>query len=798
MFLNAAARLLLFALLFTLRERGEWVSAGKQPLTTTTIRLIQIIHNSGQAIPEVTYPNDPNIEVIDQLGFGQLTNVGKNQELRLGQYIRKRYGSKSENFVDDYYRTEDLSVRSADYDSQLASSLALLSGLYPPKGYQTWDSKIKWQPIPVHTVPLHEDALLASTESLGNYSNIINTSKRKKLNKQNKELYKNLSILSGLEVTDAQHVTIIDRALKFAELYKLPISPWAVDSQLKLAIENVSNAEFNLRIDTTLQQLYTSGILFNEIAKNMDHKIKNNASDLRKINIYSTNDIVVAGFMSLIGSYNGTRPLPGSAVIIELHVDATTQQPYVNVTYRNASGEVTVIPISLCEKRCSPEQLMDSTQKAIGQTRIGKMINLNLMAFENNNRTKDQIVTLTVTIILEIALVLLCSFQCQAGGYGGSGGNGGNSGYGTASSGSYGGTAGSGAYSSGPQSSAADALKLFYNTQQGNNYNFGYNVEDSVYNNYQSRQESGDPKGQITGSYSVVEPDGSQRTVEYVADWVNGFRATVRDRNGVTQHGYNTDGNDGSYSNGNKAESYSNAYGGNANSGSPAVYRAGTGSSSSKTAYRRCIWVSVLLLNWTSITQSFKLAPSSQQLLPTQSTPQEKKSMPQNFKISSPCPSKNVTDETDSSTPCENKIVPVALDFIDPATVSNHSIEDHEGFLSCSTTIRAVPAKIHGCPDGFRCQIYESGDPVTGTPNKGMCITNVNPSHDDLSEDSSTEAQSLSEVSTVYLPGGCLLTSGEYADLESFLKGGHYSSCKCEQSLIVCKVPYDKNLTTRK
>ncbi|GAB6023983.1 hypothetical protein CHUAL_008709 [Chamberlinius hualienensis] len=76
----------------------------------------------------------------------------------------------------------------------------------------------------------------------------------------------------------------------------------------------------------------------------------------------------------------------------------------------------------------------------------------------------------------------------------------------------------------------------------GYNYNFGYDIEDNVYNNYQSRHESGtsDPKGQVTGSYSLINPDGSRRTVDYIADWVNGFRATVSDKNGVTQHGYNT------------------------------------------------------------------------------------------------------------------------------------------------------------------------------------------------------------------------------------------------------------------
>jgi len=42
-----------------------------------------------------------------------------------------------------------------------------------------------------------------------------------------------------------------------------------------------------------------------------------------------------------------------------------------------------------------------------------------------------------------------------------------------------------------------------------------------------SRQEQADGSGAVTGSYSLSDPDGRQRIVEYIAD-AAGFRATVR------------------------------------------------------------------------------------------------------------------------------------------------------------------------------------------------------------------------------------------------------------------------------
>ncbi|KAJ1531926.1 hypothetical protein ONE63_000567 [Megalurothrips usitatus] len=57
-------------------------------------------------------------------------------------------------------------------------------------------------------------------------------------------------------------------------------------------------------------------------------------------------------------------------------------------------------------------------------------------------------------------------------------------------------------------------------------YNYAYDIHDSLTGDAKSQQESrqGDV---VQGSYSLVEPDGSRRTVEYTADPVNGFNAVV-------------------------------------------------------------------------------------------------------------------------------------------------------------------------------------------------------------------------------------------------------------------------------
>ncbi|XP_061379780.1 larval cuticle protein A3A-like [Danaus plexippus] len=58
-------------------------------------------------------------------------------------------------------------------------------------------------------------------------------------------------------------------------------------------------------------------------------------------------------------------------------------------------------------------------------------------------------------------------------------------------------------------------------------YSYAYDVQDSLTGDSKSQHESRDGDV-VKGSYSVVDPDGTKRTVDYTADPHNGFNAVVR------------------------------------------------------------------------------------------------------------------------------------------------------------------------------------------------------------------------------------------------------------------------------
>ena len=57
-------------------------------------------------------------------------------------------------------------------------------------------------------------------------------------------------------------------------------------------------------------------------------------------------------------------------------------------------------------------------------------------------------------------------------------------------------------------------------------YTYAYDVQDSITGDSKSQHETrnGDI---VSGSYSLIEADGTRRVVEYTADPVNGFNAVV-------------------------------------------------------------------------------------------------------------------------------------------------------------------------------------------------------------------------------------------------------------------------------
>lgn len=72
-------------------------------------------------------------------------------------------------------------------------------------------------------------------------------------------------------------------------------------------------------------------------------------------------------------------------------------------------------------------------------------------------------------------------------------------------------------------------------------YHFEYGVKDLHTHDIKSQSEVSDGHGNVKGSYSLVEADGSTRVVEYTADHEHGFNAVVKKIDAPYHHSEHSD-----------------------------------------------------------------------------------------------------------------------------------------------------------------------------------------------------------------------------------------------------------------
>lgn len=125
--------------------------------------------------------------------------LGMQQEYELGKYLHKRYKAL---IPADVYPNKLVYVQSTDRERTLMSAGSVLAGLFPPTENQRWNKNILWQPIPIHTIPLNMDHVLAAKRTCSRYIFLVdehfNRSEYKAWRLEHKLLYQEIQRKSNL------------------------------------------------------------------------------------------------------------------------------------------------------------------------------------------------------------------------------------------------------------------------------------------------------------------------------------------------------------------------------------------------------------------------------------------------------------------------------------------------------------------------------------------------------------------------------------------------------------------------
>lgn len=116
------------------------------------------------------------------------------------------------------YSPDIVHIRSTDVDRTLMSAQANMAGLFPPKPSHVWNKDLKWQPIPIHTIPESEDYVLAGEKQCNKYQWALKkfeqTNEYLDLIRNYKDLYEYLEKYSGKKMRTPVDVLNLYDALR--------------------------------------------------------------------------------------------------------------------------------------------------------------------------------------------------------------------------------------------------------------------------------------------------------------------------------------------------------------------------------------------------------------------------------------------------------------------------------------------------------------------------------------------------------------------------------------------------------
>jgi lysosomal acid phosphatase len=358
-----------------------------------TLELVQILFRHGDRTPITQYPKDPlqnaSLWFPYADGFEALTKKGRQMHYEVGQYWRSRY----EGFLSDVYSPQEIFVQSSDADRAIMSCLADLAGLWPPSSKDPksqWNSKLAWQPIPIHTIPKKLDNFINFGADCPRFKElkaeyIKRSPFARTINEdpENKQLFAYLSQHTGLEVTDFETVSDLYDTIKIQKSYGMAVPAWV--ESVYPQMEKLAPLFFDPRVIVPNDEAkrVKAGPLLSFLVKNMDvkrdspalSKAEKDAHRKAKFYMVSGHDTTGSIALGAINVFETQFPPYASTAIFEMHKGRKNQREdnigdhFVRVFFRNGTA-LTDAPYEFEIPKCGYPCKLDTFKELFGSIMI--------------------------------------------------------------------------------------------------------------------------------------------------------------------------------------------------------------------------------------------------------------------------------------------------------------------------------------------------------------------------------------------------------------------------------------------
>ncbi|KAM8873115.1 lysosomal acid phosphatase [Synchiropus picturatus] len=374
------------------------------------LEYVTVLYRHGDRSAVDAYPTDPYQESAWPQGFGQLSQVGMMQQYDLGRFLRKRYGG----FLNQTYIRNEILVHSTDYDRTLMSAESNLAGLYPPSGQQVFNPNLKWQPIPVHSIPKDLEKILSyPMADCPRFQQLFNETKQteefKNITKEYQDVVELVRRNTGLNDSTVDSVWGVYDTLFCESRHNMTLPNWVtpkVMEDLKFLKDYGFQITFGGYKHLEKSRLQ-GGTLLGEIVKNLTAISESKAENKLKMMMLSAHDTTVASLQGSLNVFNGLQPPYASCHMIELLKDENGSF-FVSMFYRNDSTKDPYpLQIPGCAFACPLEDFFKITKPSIPEDRV--------MECQLPSHTTDKGVLIILTVsscLLLLLIVILLSILC--------------------------------------------------------------------------------------------------------------------------------------------------------------------------------------------------------------------------------------------------------------------------------------------------------------------------------------------------------------------------------------------------
>ncbi|KAI5639691.1 histidine phosphatase superfamily (branch 2) domain-containing protein [Phthorimaea operculella] len=354
--------ILLLSAVVLLGVSGTDFADKSAPEEGTDLVFAFMLHRHGDRTPEqrnilptLNLDNEEVHALINQWGYGQLTDVGKRSAYRLGEFIRRRY----DELIAPRYNDSEIFIRSTDYTRCKMTVLTALAAIFPPVG-ETWSKDVNWVPVPYTTVPLENDYVIEPGFACQNFGEKSSpTEEPRVLPGFEDVLFKLAAVLGNEDVLSPGEVLAAwsDLASVVSLGYDLGEELTELYPQLFPAFD--ASWAYNFKDDDEI--LKGAGVLLDEFFVYADKII--NGEQTQTVRVYSAHDGNVYPFQEATKVTPQGRPLYASLYSLELRkVVATGEYVVLPVYLRDPNeGTETLLQVTGCDLLCNYEQFKNIT-----------------------------------------------------------------------------------------------------------------------------------------------------------------------------------------------------------------------------------------------------------------------------------------------------------------------------------------------------------------------------------------------------------------------------------------------------